>query len=65
MQGHHCFFFIIIIIIIFYIHSKKKTPAYPGGVIFYRNPARYYSIIFRAQFIESIVWYSIIIDCIL
>ena len=33
-----------------------------GCVIFYRNPARYYSIIFWAQFIESIVWYGIIIE---
>ena len=36
---------------------------FEGRVIFYRNPARYNSIIFQAQFIESIVWYGIIIEC--
>ena len=43
---------------------RKKTSVLlktcAARIIFYRNPARYYSIIFRAQFIESIVWYGII-----
>ena len=42
---------------------KSLKNACAGGVIFYRNPARYYSIIFQVQFIESIVWYGIIIEC--